>query len=248
MPKYLGQILAMEKQTRDKTRRRLTDAHHGLDHQAMLMGITKEYEPAIDDGEQLPPEGTLVQVTVKEMIDRTRDALVKLFDITAARDFTNGPGAEGPVADVIVGEQVLIEKAPVPYLLWLEKQLEGLTTFAAKLPVLDAAKEWELDEPRGVYRTPVTWTARQTRVPKSLIAAPATKEHPAKVHIYEEAVTVGKWKTVHYSGAVKPSERAELLQRIERLQEAVHVAREKANRSVAVEPEFGERLVSYIFG
>lgn len=247
--RYLNQVVAIEKDVRVATRRRLTDAHHALQKPAMLEGIRKEYQRRDEDGAALPPEHGRVQKTVKEMVDETRDALVSLFDITAARDFTNGPGEDGDaVADVVVGEEALVARAPVAYLLWLEKQLDDLHTFASKLPVHDPSTEWTLEDPRGVWASEPVKTARTEQQLRAIELSPATKEHKAQVQPFQENVMVGTWTTTKLTGAIPVEERAMLVQRIERLRQAVHAARETANRVEVVEPRVGERLVSYIFG
>jgi hypothetical protein len=244
----LNQVLAIEKDIRQATMRKLTDAHHALQRPGMLEGIDKTYRPRDDDGVQLPPELGRVQATVTEMIEATREALVDLFDVTAARDFSNGPGDSGAVADVVVGDQVLIEKAPVAYLLWLERQLDNLHTFATKLPVHDPSTRWTLRDPRGVYQSEPVQTTRTEKQLRSIELSPATKEHKAQVHPYEEHVVVGFWTTVKLTGSIPIAERAALVQRIDRLRQAVHSARETANSVEAADPAPGTRLVSYIFG
>ena len=247
--KYLGQIVAILKDGKTQAERALTDAHHALQKPEMLSGISREYQPLADDGEQLPAESKLVQVTVEEMIQATKKHLARLFDMTAARDFTNGPGGPGATADVEIDGQVLVENAPVPYLLWLERQLQKLHTFTAKLPTLDPATTWTLDDAvRGVYVSEVQETVRQVKQPRSFELSPATKEHPAQVRAWEENVVVGKWRSVRYSGAVPQQRRAEILEQIEKAQRAVHLAREQANRTEALEPVIGKNLLDFVFG
>lgn len=248
MTKQLGQVLAMESDQRVLSRRRISEAHHALQRSGMMEGLQKDYTPRFEDGLELPSEGTRVMVTVQEMIEETHRALVDLFDITAARDYTNGPrDTEGPVADVKVGDEVLLEKAPVPYLLWLEKQIVDLLTFAQKLPVLDAAIEWTGPDPRGVYQSPPIETQRLERMPAKLVTFEPTKDHPGQAHIYEETKVVGTWRTVKFSGHTRPQVKADLIDRLEKLKAAVHGAREKANRVDAIEPRHGAVLADYIF-
>lgn len=246
MPKYLGQIVAIEKDVRRTTAQQLAAARHPLDAPAMLEGISREYQPRDDDGEQLPSEGVRVQATVAELVDSTRDALVRLLDVTAARDFTNASGTA--VADVRVDGEVLIEAAPVPYLLWLEKQLAELEALARRLPTHDPATEWTLEDPRGVYKSTPVRTARQVQQPRANVIVPPTEKHPAQVQTWGENVMVGTWTTVKKTGAIPVADQARLVQRIQALQRAVHLAREEANRVEAIEPAIGARVLEYIFG
>lgn len=249
MPKYLGQVVAIQKDVLKSTTRQLTDAHHALQKPAMLEGLSREYQPRFEDGEQLPAEHQRVQATVKEMVDATRDALVRMFDATAARDYTNGPG--GPteaLADVKVDGEVLVAKAPVPYLLYLEKQLTDLETFARKLPTHDPATDWTLESPRGVWKAAPVQTSRTVQVPRANVIVPATPQHPAQVQTYAENVVTGIWTLVKKTGSIPIAEQAALVGRIQKLQRAVHIAREEANRAEALEPQVGARVLEYIFG
>jgi hypothetical protein len=118
---------------------------------------------------------------------------------------------------------------PATYLLLLERQLVDLRTFIDKLPVLDAAESWEFDPVQDCYATGAVETTKTRKVPRNHVKAEATKEHPAQVEVYYEDVTIGRWRTVKYSGALPASRVHELRDRVEHLQEAVKFAREEAN-------------------
>ncbi len=57
--------------------------------------------------------------------------------------------------------------------------------------------------------------------------AEATDKHPAQVGVYYEDVAVGFWRTVKFSGALPAKRVGELLERVEKLQQAVKFARER---------------------
>jgi hypothetical protein len=243
--KYLGQIVAIESNLRKAATRRLTDAYHALDKPALLEGITGEYAPAVEDGEQLPGEELRVQATVEEMIEATRETLVAMFDAVAAKDFTNCAGHAN--ADITVGEQVLVSKAPVPYILWLDKQLDDLQAFAQRIPTHSAATRWELFEARGVWKSEPVRTARQIQQHKVITLAVATQHHQAQAQVVAEPVTAGTWTRIKYTGAVPVARREEILRRIATLRIALKAAREEANRVEAIEPVVGARVLSYLF-
>lgn len=250
MPRYLGQVVAIEADTRKAVQRELTDAHRALGKPVLIEGLERTYRKRYDEDADLPSEGVLVQSTVREMIDATRVSLARMFDTTAARDYTNAGvlmAAGAPVADVIVNGQTLIPDAPVPYLLWLEKQLDDLMTFARKLPVHDPSTTWGDPDPRGVWRSAPVETTRTTPEPRSVVVVPPTGPHPAVTRDYTENVVRGWWTVVRLTGAIPSAERAELIRRVETVQRAVKIAREEANRAVATEPEIGARVMSYLF-
>lgn len=244
---YLSQAVGTAEDVVKDSLRRLTEAHHALQHKSMVDGIERTYRPLVEDGLQLPDEGTLVQITCAEMIAETRDAMVRLFDAIAARDFTNGPGDSGAVADVKVGGTVLIKKAPVPYILWVLGQLDNIATFVKKLPVQDAGTRWTLVDERGVYEAPPTTSFRTEKVTKSLVHFMPTDKHPGQAETYNETINVGEWTTVKFTGAIPRGERANILRRIETLREALDAAKNEANRVEALDPKPGRTVLDYIF-
>jgi len=242
MPK-LNQIIAIEKGTKSQSLRDLTDAHQMLQKPALLSGIARTYQPVDDDGDQLPPESTRVQIKTNEVIERTVNILTSLFDVTATKDWANGDA----VADIVVDGQTLAEKVPVTYLLFLEKQLADLHTFVKKLPVLDAAENWQFDESQDAWATEPIQTTKTKKIPRNHVKAEATDKHPAQVEVYHEDVIVGYWRTVKYSGAMPATRVALLVERVRTLQEAVKFAREEANSIEVENQKIGESLFDYIF-
>jgi len=240
----LNQIIAVEKGIKSRSFSELTEAHHALQKPALLSGISRTYQPRDEEGEQLPAESTKVQVKAEEVIHRTTEILRGLFDITATKDWANCRAR----ADVSVDGTVLLAQAPVSYLLFLEKQLTDLHTFVKKLPVLDASETWRRDPSADCWATEPVQTLRTKKVPRNHVKAEATEKHPAQVEVYYEDLPVGTWKTVKFSGALPASRVNELLERVEKLQQAVKFAREEANNAEAEEQKVGEKLFKYLFG
>lgn len=240
----LNQIIAVEKGVKSKSFQELTEAHHAVQKAALLAGISRTYQPKDEEGEQLPPESTRVQVRTEAVLRQVSDTLSKLFDITATKDATNCVAT----ADVTVDGEVLVAAAPVTYLLFLEKQLTDLHTFVKKLPVLDAADTWAFSESADSFATEPVRTIRTKKVPRNHVKAEATEKHPAQVEVYYEDIAVGYWTTVKFSGALPAKRIADLLARVETLQRAVKFAREEANNTEVVDRKVGEKVFGYLFG
>lgn len=243
MPK-LNQILAIEKGIKTETFQKLTEAHHQLQRNATLTGLSKTYQPRDEEGEILPPEFTKVQVNAEAIIKETRATLGKLFDVTATKDWANCTAK----ADIVVDGQTIAAGVPATYLLFLEKQLTDLHTFIRKLPVLDSSETWTQDAADGIWKTAPVETIRTKKVPRNHVKAEATEKHPAQVEVYMEDVPVGRWRTVKMSGALPSNRVQELTERIEKLQQAVKFAREEANAMQAENVEIGEKFFRYLFG
>jgi len=243
MPK-LNQIIAVEKGVKSKSFQELTDAHHAVQKAALLSGIARTYQPKDEEGEQLPPEATKVQVRTEEVLREVSKTLTRLFDVTATKDATNCVAK----ANVVVDQKTLLSDVPVSYLLFLEKQLTDLHTFVKKLPLLDAAEDWNFDESADYWRTEQVRTIRTKKVPRNHVKAEATEKHPAQVEVYYEDVAVGYWTTVKFSGALPAKRVNDILDRVLKLQTAVKFAREEANSIEAVDQRVGAAVFGYLFG
>jgi hypothetical protein len=239
----LNQIIAVEKGVKNRSFQELTDAHHALQKPALLSGISRTYRPKDEEGEQLPPESTKVQVKADEVIRQTTSILTRLFDVTATKDWTNCEAK----ADVVLDGRALLNAVPVSYLLFLEKQLVDLHTFVRKLPVLDASETWTYDASADCYATDAVQTVRTKKIPRNHVKADATEHHPAQVEVYYEDITVGFWRTVKFSGALPQKRINELLERVEKLQQAVKFAREEANGADVTDQEVGNKVFGYLF-
>jgi hypothetical protein len=240
----LNQIIAVEKGVKSKAQQELNSAHQDLQKPGLLSGISRTYQPKDEEGEQLPPESTRVQLQAEQVLRSTAAALTRLFDVTATKDWTNCEAR----ADVTVDGRTLVAQVPVSYLLFLEKQLADLSGFVRKLPVLDASETWNLDASTDAWKTEPVRTIRTRKVPRNHVKAEATEQHPAQVEVYYEDVPVGYWTTVKFSGALPARRVNELLDRVEKVQQAVKFAREEANGSEATDRRIGEAVLGYLLG
>ncbi|WP_433525729.1 hypothetical protein ACQPZ2_12820 [Nocardia pseudovaccinii] len=239
----LNQIIAVEKGVKSGALRELAETQGQLQKPGLLSGIARTYQPKDEEGEQLPPESTRVQVKSEEVLRQTAATLTRLFDVTATKDWANCEAR----ADVRVDEETLLTAVPVSYLLFLEKQLADLHTFVKKLPVLDAAEAWAFDDSSDTWRTDAVRTIRTKKVPRNHVKAEATEKHPAQVEVYYEDIAIGYWTTVKFSGALPARRVNELIERIEKLQQAVKFAREEANGSQVTDRKTGDVIFRYLF-
>jgi hypothetical protein len=239
----LNQIIAVEKGVKSGALRDLTEAHHSLQKTSLLAGIARTYQPKDEEGEQLPPESTRVQVKAEDVLRQTATTLTKLFDVTATKDWANCKAK----ADVKIDGDVLLHDVPVSYLLFLEKQLVDLHTFVKKLPLLEAAESWTFDDSADQWKTDQVRTIRTKKVPRNHVKAEATEKHPAQVEVYYEDIAIGYWTTVKFSGSLPARRVNELLERVEKLQQAVKFAREEANGAEVTDQRVGDVVFGYLF-
>jgi hypothetical protein len=244
MATKLNQIIAVEKGVKTTSFQQLTEAHQQLQKQNLLGGISRTYRPKDEEGETFPPESTRVQVRTEEIIRETTASLTRLFDVTATKEYANCKAK----ADILVDGTALLKDVPATYLLFLEKQLTDLHTFIKKLPVLDASETWEYDSSSDTYATEPVQTTKTKKVPRNHVKAEATEQHPAQVEVYYEDIVVGTWRTVKFSGALPAKRVNELLQRVEKLQQATKFAREEANSLEVDDVNMGAKVFQYLFG
>lgn len=240
----LNQIIAVEKSVKAKAQSALSTAARELSKQPLLSGLSRTYQPKDEEGEQLPPESTKVQVRAEDALRTVGSRLSRLFDVTATKDATNNT----TTADVKIDDTVLLAEVPVTYLLFLEKQLSELHGFIKTLPVLDAAESWSFNDSADCFATEPVRTIRTKKVPRNHVKAEATEKHPAQVEVYHEDVTIGYWNTVKFSGAIPAKRVSQLLDRVEKLQHAVKFAREEANSTEVVDYKVGDKVFGYLFG
>lgn len=239
----LAQILAIEDGARSRAKDTETRAHHLLQKAPLLAGLSRTYLPTQDDGQELPPESTRVQVSTRDEITKVTAALTRAWDLAATKDEANTE-ARG---DVVVGGRTLLTQVPVTTLLWLEKALTDVRTFVVKLPTLDPSDVWVEDVQNGGFRAEPSKTIRTKKVPRRFVKYEATEQHPAQVDIYMEDVPEGTWTTVKFSGALPAAEVAAMTERIDAVLAAVKSARAAANDFTVTDHQVGAALLAYVF-
>jgi hypothetical protein len=221
----LAQLLAIRKTVNGDANKVFTNIYHLFQKPALLAGIVKTYRPRAEDGETLPGEEQHVQVVADRHMHDAVTAFKRMFKVVGEIDATNCVAK----ADVVVDGNVILADVPVTHLLWMEKQLQDLSTFLAKLPILDPATEWTTDRDTGQSLSVTTATTRSQKVPVSFIKAPATDKHAAQVDVLFEDRIVGDWFTTRRSGAMRAGDVAVLQERCRTVFIAVKQARESAN-------------------
>ena len=244
MPK-LHEIVALATGKKAEVEKAVTEGYHQLQKGDLFDGLQKSYRPAAEDGEPLPPEQKRAQLAVPEVIARACGHWSRLFDLT----FTLDCGNQVAAADIVTPDgTVLVEKVPVPTLLFLEKQLESIKAFVSAIPSPDPTESWSLDPGLGVLVTPPVETFRTKKISRAIVLYPATTEHPAQTQLVQEDVIAGFWRTVKFTTRLPVSEKASILAKAGALLDAVKVARERANAAEVERKRMGDALVHFVFG
>lgn len=240
----LNQIIALRPDVSSRAERVETDLYHRIQVADSLFGITKTYEPKNDGADVYAGESKIVETKADQVASTFGVAMERLLDLTLTLETANTEAK----ADVVVDGVVLVKDAPVTYLLFLEKHMIRARAFINKLPTLDPSKEWKWDADLGVHRWSEPVKANKVKkVPAAQVLYEATKEHPAQVKPYEDTILEGWWTTTGFSGALPASRKAQLIQRVDALSEAITFAREQANQGEVTDRKVGAAISGYLF-
>ena len=240
----LNQAVALATGKKTEAKADLTKLYQGLNNVDLFKGLSRTYQPIDDGGEQFPPESKLLQMRVTSLLKQVATISGDLFDVVATQEAGNTVAK----ANVEVDGAVILADVSVPYLLFLEKQLNDILTVFGKLPVNDPAQEWFWDSDNSFYRAAEVKTAKTKKIPRVLEKAPATDKHPAQVDVYHEDVVTGYWTKVDFSGALSSRDRANLVERVRKLRDGVIKARELANSQEVQPVKVGDKIFKFLLG
>ena len=240
----LCEIIAVVSGKKGEVEKEVTSTYHLFQKGELFDGITRTYRPRTEDGESLPSESKQPQLKAKDLVATASKRWAELFDLTLTLDSGNCVAT----ADVEVDGKTYAHAVPVSTLLFLEKQLSNVHAFISKLPTPDPAEIWSHDAQQDMLATGVRQTARTKKVQKPLVLFPATPEHPAQTQLVTEDVIAGDWSQTLFTTRIPAQKRNEMLERVSKLQDAVKVARERANGIEVDKKKMGESLLGFVFG
>lgn len=177
------------------------------------------------------------------VVKKVCDELVEFMDVVATQETGNTQAK----ADVVVDGKVVLSQVPVSVLLFLEKQVSYIRTFITNMATLPTDREWKQDSAANCWSTEAVEQTHTKKTPTRFVKAEATKEHPAQVEILYVDNIVGYWITRHFSGAIPAKVQSALLDRVNRLDEAVKSAREAANSVEVEQVKIGKSLLDFVF-
>ena len=241
----LCEIIAVVSGKKGEVDKAVTESYHKFQKGELFDGLSRTYRPRTEDGEQLPPEAKQPQLRAKDLVVEACSRWSELFDLTLTLDHGNCLARGDILSD---DGKAIASDVPVSTLLFLEKQLANIHAFVNKLPTPDPAEVWKHDGAQDLLATAVRQTARTKKVQKPLVLFPATPEHPAQTQLVTEDIVAGDWSQTLFTSRIPASQKNEILDRVTKLQDAVKVARERANSIEVEKKKIGESVLSYVFG
>lgn len=190
-------------------------------------------------------EDKVVTSTVNQKLDYVSEHLIRFLDALAQKERTNCDAK----ADVVIGGLVLMGDVPVTLLLSVENHLMKLRALYESIPTLKPGITWLPDENMGddIFRAEVDAVTTKTEKSIKVISlAKPTKEHKEQVQAINADTVIGKYVTVNYSGMVSSSQKSKMLDRLDKLVQAVKKARTVANIEDVVDIPIGKKIVEYI--
>lgn len=246
MGQKLHTIVALVQGRKKRWDEFINKTHHGwgkVEQNSPLIGITRVYQPVEEDGEKLPTERRELQAVVRKSVAELITEAKQFYNLIHCNESSNCEA----VADVVVGGKVLVEKAPVGFLMFLEKQLTDLRTFIGKIPTLPLDQKWTWDANRGCYVSDTHESIRTVKAQEPLVLYHATPEHPAQTQMITRDKPAGTWRTTLMCGAIPVDARDRLFKQADAAREAVVKAREEANSIEVKQEQAVDALVDFVF-
>jgi len=216
--------------------------------EGLFTGSIRKLELFDANAQEPPVERQELTTTVSDKLDYMFDSVVKYFDALLQKEEAN----QRALADLKVGDLVFGERLPATYLLGLETKLKELRQVFDEIPTLAPGISWEKDETIGkhVYKTRYPEEKFKTaKVFRHQVLYDATDKHPAQIEKWEDTENIGKYVTTKWSGMISPSEKSDMLSRLDILIRQVKKARQQANTGeVNTTLEIGEKIANYILG
>lgn len=227
-----------------RTRDELTEVYRNAGHHPLFMGSIRAMQSINEEVPDEQAEISLPSLTAQTLFQRIEKILTESIDLMATRDRSNMDAK----ADIVVDGETLAEDVPVSTLLSLHKQFTDLRTVLKAMPVRDPSKVWTFDRDLSVHRAPEVSKARTRKEIKAAELSPATDRHPAQVQPFNMDVVVGHYVTTEFSGAPSPQEKQDLVDRLNKLIDAVKAARTEANTAPVTDVRIASKLLGYAFG
>lgn len=186
--------------------------------------------------------------TVPECLNYMASIVQDYYNVNFTKEATN----QLAKADLIYKGAVIIEDAPVTFLLGMEHRLKDLRNVFEEIPTLDSAILWNPDETSSkkyVYKAPPTHDTRTAKTTEHKVVVAATDKHPAQIFAYEATANVGQFTDTKWSGKLSPASKATLLANIDEMIASVKKARQIANETPLVSNvDAGQKIFQCIFG
>ncbi len=243
----LHELLAVEPQ-REKDARLIADEAVELfgkperfQERTSTISYFDEEEAARLNGSETKP----MQTTVPAKLEHVRRVVGRYLNVLAAKEMASAEAR----ADIVIGDVTLFEGAPSGLLLTIENRLNILRHVLEAIPTHRPGNEWRRDPDKGehIYRAhgiAKTFKPRKTLQYKEV--SPATDKHPAQVEKWWEDKPIAEIVNEIWSGELTSRQKADILERLSLLTQAVKRAVKRAGQVEAEDKEIAEPIFDYL--
>jgi hypothetical protein len=246
----LHALLAVEDKLKTTAKNLIAEAIRTLGKEQLFRGHTKTLRMFAegDDNRALERDGSEqveLTTTVGDTIDYIVGPVADYWDAVYQKDATNCVAK----ADIIIDGVTLVKDVPATFLLGLEAKLRDFRNVMNAIHTLPPGIRWEKAEDikEGVWRSSRDVTTMKTAKEATFnVVVEATEHHPAQYERIDRMLNVGEYTTSTTSGLLTPADKADVLRRLDKLIEAVVVARSTANSTQTVNGKLARGLLDYV--
>ena len=242
----LHAVLAVEATNKAQSEKLLNEQSSNFTkNDSRFDGLTRVLIPLEGEGERMTTDNKIINYTVIENVAYVAEVVCKYLNTTLSKEETNSSGAAK--AELIIDGQSYGQVGATS-LLALENYLAKVRRFYETIPTLDPTKDWQddPDKERGHKKTERELKYKTEKRTKHIVVHPPTEHFAAEIRESTVDVQVGKYETIYTSTKISTRDKAELLTRIDKVIEAIKVARAKANEAEAIQTDLATKLLEFI--
>jgi hypothetical protein len=242
MSQKLNQIVAIEKGVKSRVYGEITEMHKAAQKPDLFNGFVKTYRKKTKKEKIIRRNVRRCSLKPETVLAQAARLLTEIMDVTATKDYANCHAS----ADVVLDGQVLSKTRPRLIFFFWKSSSAICTPSSRRCQLWMRPTTGVATRIRLCFKTAAIPTQRTKKVQKPLVLYPATAEHPAQTQMITEDIVVGYWDTIKQSGALPVPRKQVLLERIEKLSQAVKFAREQANSAEAEPQKVGGTIFAYL--
>lgn len=212
-----------------------------------LFGKTPENTIEFDALEAKDKIDTPVAATIPDSLNYMAVVVADHYDIVVKKELSNQTAR----ADVVVEGVTLMENVPATFLLGLETKLKAIRLVLEEIPTRSPAFDWVQDENAGNYLYKTREPMKDVKTAKStdhkMLPQPNANIPVTYVPI-EINKNIGEYTESQQTGLINTADKARLLERHDKLLQAIKEARQRANAVDVVERKVGDAMMGYLFG
>src|SRR6266853_1874872 len=221
----LHELLAVESNLETQAIKCRTDLANTFEKKRHLFEEKRTlFTPNAENAQTATEVQSDIQSTVAKELSWIKGHIAKSWDASYRVAETNTIAR----ADIVLEDETVIAKdIPATSLLERQKRLAEVMSLAQAIPTLDPAKGFRPDDQRGngIFAARPVTKKRTTKQPQVIVKYDAVIKDgvgiPAQTELYSADVVVGIIEEQEWSGMMTPADKANLLDRIDKLSRAV---------------------------